>query len=385
MSGLPLEPDDAQRAAAMLAEAAADGRTLTIEGGRTRLQTAAQHQTISSCRLTNGLAHYAGDLVASVPAGVTMAQLNAALAAQGQWLPLDPRFPDRATIGGIVAANDSGPRRHRYGSPRDLIIGIEVALPNGRVVHSGGRVVKNVAGYDLARLFCGSHGSLGMITGVTFKLAPLPATSRTLGAHFAGATEAAFAALALAASPLTPSTIELVAPPARLLVCFETTLRAADQMATDAAARLSSCGADVAMLSADEEARAWRDHAALEATAVGLLAAVSVLPTAAPATLKTAATLAERFGLSLSATGRVALGLLNVRVQGDIGAQARFAAALRENIATDGGHLHVISGPPEALASVRPWADLGTAAALGLAVKQRFDPAAVLPYPWASN
>ena len=92
-----------------------------------------------------------------------------------------PARADRATIGGIVATNDSGPRRHRYGTPRDLIIGIEMALADGRVAKAGGRVVKNVAGYDLSRLLCGSFGSLAVITSATFKLSPLPPASRTRG------------------------------------------------------------------------------------------------------------------------------------------------------------------------------------------------------------
>src|SRR5918911_1195460 len=98
---------------------------------------------------------------------------TAALGPGRQWLPLDPPHADRATIGGIVAANDSGPRRQHYGAPRDLIIGVEVALTDGRVARAGGRVVKNVAGYDLSRLLCGSFGSLGGITSATFKLIPL--------------------------------------------------------------------------------------------------------------------------------------------------------------------------------------------------------------------
>src|SRR5258708_31867137 len=93
--------------------------------------------------------------------------------------PMVPRS-HRATIGGIVATNDSGPRRHRYGTPRDLIIGVEMALVDGRTAKAGGKVVKNVAGYDLARLLCGSFGSLAVITAATFKLSPAPPASRTV-------------------------------------------------------------------------------------------------------------------------------------------------------------------------------------------------------------
>src|SRR5207247_11322067 len=102
------------------------------------------------------------------------------LAEHRQWIPLVPPWSDRATIGGIVATNDSGPRRHRYGTPRDLIIGVEIVRADGVPAKAGGIVVKNVAGYDISRLMTGSFGSLGVIVTATFKLYPLPAASRTV-------------------------------------------------------------------------------------------------------------------------------------------------------------------------------------------------------------
>jgi glycolate oxidase FAD binding subunit len=103
-----------------------------------------------------------------------LSELQRLLGAQGQWLPLDPSLPDEATIGGILATNASGPARIRYGSARDLVIGMTVALANGDLVKSGGRVVKNVAGYDMAKLHIGALGTLGVITQASFKVAPLP-------------------------------------------------------------------------------------------------------------------------------------------------------------------------------------------------------------------
>src|SRR4029077_11898303 len=162
------------------------------------------------------------------PGGATLESANAILASAGQWLPLDPSHVNCATIGGIVATNDSGPRRHKHGSPRDLIIGVEMALSDGRVAKAGGRVVKNVAGYDLSRLVCGSFGTLAVITSATFKLTPLPASSRTVVANCSGVAEAARLALTIASQPVTPSALEIEAPAARLLIRFETTERAAD-------------------------------------------------------------------------------------------------------------------------------------------------------------
>ena len=130
-------------------------------------------------RLNRVLAHEHGDLTAtSRPA--RRCRRQRALAIHGQRLPLDPPFADRATIGGLLATNDSGPLRHRYGTPRDLVIGVQLATTDGVLAKAGGQVVKNVAGYDLSKLVTGSFGSLAAIVSATFKLAPLPAASKTL-------------------------------------------------------------------------------------------------------------------------------------------------------------------------------------------------------------
>ena len=135
---------------------------------------------LSTAKLNAVLAHRHGDLTATVQAGASLAGVNRALADRGQWIPLDPPWADRATIGGLIATNDSGPRRHRYGAPRDLIIGIDFVRADGVAAKAGGIVVKNVAGYDIARLLTGSFGSLAVIVGATFKLFPLPPASRTV-------------------------------------------------------------------------------------------------------------------------------------------------------------------------------------------------------------
>ncbi len=176
---------------------------------------------MSTTRLNAVVAHRHGDLTATIQAGATLGDVNRALAQHRQWIPLDPPFADRATIGGLVATNDSGPRRHRYGSPRDLIIGVEFARADGRLAKGGGIVVKNVAGYDLPRLMTGSFGSLGVIVTATFKLYPLTAASRTLLAEPSSPSDLGALALKLAASHLTPTALEFTTHPLRLLVRFE--------------------------------------------------------------------------------------------------------------------------------------------------------------------
>ncbi|GAG06033.1 unnamed protein product, partial [marine sediment metagenome] len=132
------------------------------------------------------------DLTATVQAGKTLADFQRHLAERGQSLALDPPSAQEATIGGILAANASGPSRHAYGTARDLILGIRAVQADGRIIKAGGRVVKNVAGYDLSRLFIGSLGSLGIIVEASFRLAPVPVpgTERTAVISFPSAQEA---------------------------------------------------------------------------------------------------------------------------------------------------------------------------------------------------
>ena len=163
---------------------------------------------IGTRQLNRVLAHAHGDLTATVEGGTTIRELNQELARYRQWLPVDTAF-DAATVGGVIATNDSGPLRHRHGTPRDLLIGVHLAMTDGRVVKAGGTVVKNVAGYDLGKLISGSHGSLAAIVSATFKLAPLPGASTTIVAGFRDADALAEAVTAVSASQIEPTAFDV--------------------------------------------------------------------------------------------------------------------------------------------------------------------------------
>ncbi|MGC4081284.1 MAG: FAD-binding oxidoreductase [Vicinamibacterales bacterium] len=362
-----LEPTSAADAATMLAEAAAAGTPVVPVGTGSRLNVSriqGPAVAFSSRRLTSGFAHYAGDLVATLPAGMRLADANIALGAERQWLPIDPLTGIQTTIGGLVASNDSGPRRHGFGSPRDLVIGMEVALTTGVVAHSGGRVVKNVAGYDLGRLFCGSLGSLGVITSVTFKLAPLPSASRTVVARFATPAAAVAAALRLWKSPLTPSCLEVTGPEPRLLVRFETTASSGHRMAASSTQMLDD-GVDVRTVTEADEAAIWSAHHEAFAIAPVILKIV-VLPNAVATMLTAAIALYPTCPIS----ARPALGVIDIAVQ-DMNAVAPLTRAAREC----GGHVGVTRG------DLRMAPDAGVTRVMN-AVKQQFDPAGILPRPW---
>jgi glycolate oxidase FAD binding subunit len=161
-------------------------------------------------RLDRVLEHEPGDLTVTVEAGRTFADLQAALGERGQWLSLDPPDAERATIGGVLAANASGPRRHLYGTMRDLVIGVTVITADGALVRGGGKVVKNVAGYDLPKLFVGSCGTLGVIVEVTAKLRPRPDDERLVAIAFDRLKDAGAAVRAVMASDLIPNAVELL-------------------------------------------------------------------------------------------------------------------------------------------------------------------------------
>lgn len=156
-----------------------DGRTLVPVGGGTRMGLGyAPEQPFMlvelQAALSGELEHAPEDLTLVAPAGVTVAEVNRRLAAHGQFLPLDPPVPERATLGGTLAAGTGGPLQTRYGLPRDLVLGMTVLRADGELLKAGGRVVKNVTGYDLMRLWCGSLGTLGIVTEVALRVLPLP-------------------------------------------------------------------------------------------------------------------------------------------------------------------------------------------------------------------
>ena len=154
---------------------------------------------VSTRRLDQVIEHAAGDLVVTVQAGVALDALQQRLAAEGQRLALDP--PGGASVGGLIATNATGPLRFRYGAPRDLLIGITIVRADGTIAQAGGKVVKNVAGYDLGKLFAGSYGTLGLITEATFRLHPLPAAVQWVVAEADDAAAAAAIVLSAARSP----------------------------------------------------------------------------------------------------------------------------------------------------------------------------------------
>ncbi|HEV2010434.1 MAG TPA: FAD-binding oxidoreductase [Candidatus Limnocylindria bacterium] len=204
-------PDSPERCAEVLRECADAGWTVRVRGGGTKDHLGARRETdvvVETAGLGGIVDHVPDDLTVTVRGGMRFDALRAALAEHGQLLPLDPPHTARgATVGGIIAANSSGFGRYRYGGVRDLLLGLRAALPDGTIARAGGRVVKNVAGYDLNKLFIGSLGTLGVIVEATFKILPVPPVTRAAVASFASSADAFAAADALVRTSLRPTAV----------------------------------------------------------------------------------------------------------------------------------------------------------------------------------
>ncbi|HTF11372.1 MAG TPA: FAD-binding oxidoreductase, partial [Asanoa sp.] len=220
-----VRPASIDEAAAAVAELSKQGARVRPVGAGSRAEWGGADAdgtvTVHTGGLDQIVAHNPGDFTAIVQAGVPLAALRQHLAREGQWLALDP--PDLGgTVGGLVATADSGPVRHRYGGVRDLVIGITVVLSDGSVARSGGTVIKNVAGYDLGKLFAGSYGTLGLVAQVALRLHPLPAGTATVVARTGDPALLTAAVRAMSRHPLEAQALDVAwqAGEGRLLVRF---------------------------------------------------------------------------------------------------------------------------------------------------------------------
>jgi glycolate oxidase FAD binding subunit len=292
---------------------------------------------LSLQKLDRILDHRHGDLTVTVEAGLRLKQLNETLGAQGQQLPLDPPDTDGATIGGLLATNDSGPARQRFGTPRDLVIGVQLATTDGRLAKAGGQVVKNVAGYDLSKLISGSFGTLAAIVSATFKVSPLPGASKTLVIEGVDADRLVRFVDDISGSQLEPVAFEIRArqgvrgsPERGCLVRFASLPEVVDVQVKHAAARAAACGLSPRAVGDDEQAWLWRTQSALaEGAARTAVVRVSWLPANLARVLALVEQVAQ--GTAVDLIGRAAVGAGTIRIEGDTNQQAAAIGLLRQS------------------------------------------------------
>ncbi len=211
-------PRTPEELADILGSAAGAGRTIALAGNGSKSRMGGPiggaDEAITTAGLCRMIQYEPRDLTISVEAGMPWCRLSELLAANGQMVPLDPPFAATATVGGVIATNSSGPRRLAYGTARDLVIGMRFATLEGKLVQSGGMVVKNVAGLDMAKLMIGSYGTLAAIATVNFKLGPAPEMERGFLLPFDTANAALAARTSLLAGALHPAALDLLNPAA---------------------------------------------------------------------------------------------------------------------------------------------------------------------------
>ena len=370
-------PDTPAEMAEMLRRASEQKLSVALRGAGTKLDWGRPSPRVDATLSTRGLhrviAHQHGDLTATIEAGASLRDVNVALSLHGQWLPLDPSFASEATIGGILATNDSGPLRHRYGTPRDLVIGTEIATADGVLAKSGGHVVKNVAGYDLSKLLAGSFGSLAAIVNATFKLSPLPVASRTVVAAARDAEELARFVREVMASQLEPIAFEIHVPSFALMLRFASVPAAVDAQARAAEMMLGAAK----LYEGDAERSLWSHHNERVWTGTGAIVRASWLPAnvaTAIGELKSCAA-ASRV-MEIEMLGRAAVGSGLVRINGEAKAQARAIEHLRQSASF--GNIVLRRGSTELKSLVDVWDGSAEREPLFASLKRAFDPQGIL-------
>jgi glycolate oxidase FAD binding subunit len=352
-------PGSLEELSSVMAASAADGSAVCFAGGGTKLDVGAAptrlDRLVSTAAMAGVIEYNPADLIVRAQAGLPLATLQAIVAEKGQRLALDP--PEiGATLGGVVAANASGPLRHRYGTVRDLLIGATFVLADGTVSHTGGKVVKNVAGYDLGKLLTGSYGTLAVLADVTFRLHSLPAASVAVQTPVASVDDVERVLAAYGSSFLEPSALELAcalpAAAGTITALFEGEPAAAQSHATAAVDRVG----DSRIVDWTDAAHPWGGDT------LGLR--VAFPPAALGSVLR-----AWKFGPA-EITARAGVGVLELTSAAD----PSTVAGLRAAVAPLGATVVVVSAPPAVKAELDVW---GPVAGLSLmrSIKDQFDPA----------
>lgn len=409
-------PATPQALAGMLADAAARGQAVVPWGGGTQMGLGypprAADLVVATGSLNRLLEHSPADLTATVEAGMTLAELQRALAPHGQRVALEAPLPERATIGGILATGRAGPRRLRYGSPRDWVIGLTAALADGTpsassggtVAKSGGRVVKNVAGYDLAKLHIGGLGTLGIIVEASFKVLPLPETRTTVAAAFAHFQDSWACGRRLLEGGLQPTALELLNAAAvahlgsgapalsalyLVLAEFAGVPAAVARQEDEAARRARESGArSVTPLAGPAAEGLWREVLRLGGRAEDspyLSTRATALAAAGGELFAACEGLGREHFLAPAVVGGLGTGVVQAHWWPAGAVPALAERSVRDIAGTLGrmararfGALVVARAPPEVKAWLDVWGPAPPSLALMRALKQQFDPRGVL-------
>jgi glycolate oxidase FAD binding subunit len=383
-------PGSTEEAAAVMRVAAKHELAIVPRGRGSRLSWGTPASrcdlTVDMSLMSSVVEHASGDLIARVQAGALMKDVQAALAQAGQEIALD--LPSDASVGGVVASGLAGPRRLRYGTPRDLLIGITIVRADGTIAKSGGKVVKNVAGYDLGKLFAGSAGTLGLITEVTFRLHPLSAARAYVTAECVGATATCDAVAAAANSPLVASAVEISGRLGGSRVSVGVLLEGSADGVAARAAQMAQLLGQAAVSSSPPKWWPGTQAGTSHKTPNGTLIQVSLWVSALGRVLDAIGLAAARAKVEATISGSAGAGVLDVRLGQRAVSEpppsalwaarvADFVGRLREALASQRGSVVVLTAPAsvrEELAGLGGMNGTVPGLALMRAVKDQFDP-----------
>jgi glycolate oxidase FAD binding subunit len=372
---MPSTPEELAQA---LRDADAAGQAVVPVGGATQLSLGMPPRRVDVALHTAGLnrivEYEPADLTVTVEAGMRFKDLQAALGEQGQFLALDPAVEADATIGGIIATNASGPLRLSYGSARDLVIGTRVANADGSLTRAGGRVVKNVAGYDLNKLHIGALGTLGVIVELSFKLAPIPPAVATVVGEFGSLDGVADAVGAVLHSPLSPLGIEVLGEAKQLVFRIGGYDTAVDRQARELQAVITSHGGTAV----DVPDSFWEDLSAARRRAMQRQVVVkAAVPIAQSSAL---VELLEQQLAPLSPVVWAHAGNGVAHAACDAPSDASVLVALRAAVQRLGSNasLVITRCPTELKQQIDVWGEPGSSVALMRAIKTKLDPHGVL-------
>ena len=340
---------------------------------------------ISTGHLNRIIEHAVGDLTVTVETGVKLADLQNTLNQTGQFLPLDPAYPESATVGGIVATADSGSWRQRYGGVRDMLLGLSFVRADGQIAKAGGRVVKNVAGYDLMKLLAGSYGTLGIISQVTLRVYPLPETSVTVvltgnKSAIATATQTAIA------SGLTPTAAEVLSASVvsrlgmgqgmGLIVRFQSIAASVKEQSAQIESIGQQLGLQAGLYRDADQKQLWQrlqQIIGVPASASAITCKIGVMPAAAVTILNQLDELTYKQGL-----GRInassGLGRLHLDSEEALSQIRKLRSLCQEHR----GFLTVLEAPASFKQQLDPWGYTGNALEIMRKLKQQFDPESIL-------
>ncbi|MGK7936936.1 MAG: FAD-binding oxidoreductase [Xenococcaceae cyanobacterium] len=340
---------------------------------------------VSTQKCARLIEHAVGDLTVTVEAGIKLADLQAQLQATNQFLPIDPAFGEQATIGGILATADTGSWRERYGGIRDMVLGISFIRGDGEIAKAGGRVVKNVAGYDLMKLYTGSYGTLGIITQVTLRTYPLPEASKTI-ALTGDYTAVAQAVQTLRNSGLTPTAADLVsasvvdklgiAKNPALIIRFQTISQSIAQQISQLESIAQQLNLQVSHYQDIDETNLWQRLSEIirfPSSETAIIGKIGVIPTAVVNLLQQLETITANQELVMIHAGS-GIGHLHIDNIDDEAAYLTLIAKIRSFCHDNDGFLTVLTAPNSIKQQLDPWDYSGNALQIMRAIKQKFDP-----------